>query len=419
MKKIYSLILLLFVTFHGWAQRPVVYDEDIHSLRLETKMGVSGLPVLVKGSHDVLKVSFDDLTHEYRRFSYRIEHVGADFITDEGLFDSEYMESDDEALVIENYEQSMSTSVLYTHYSFSLPNIGMRPLLSGNYRLEVNVEDDQGEEKRAFEAYFAVVEQKVSILLSGTTNTEIDYNKSHQQVSVEVIHKDLMLRHPAEELKIIVMQNGRWDNAVEWPKPTALTGNSMKWEHCNDLIFKAGNEYRKFEQMSTRYPGMFVDKVRFFDPYYYASVRVDDARKHYLYDEDQNGKYVYRTDGGRVADTGADYMQVLFQLDVPPMLDADIFVEGLWTGNQFLPKYQLKYNDTSKMYEALILLKQGYYSYQYLVVPHGGTAEGHTANVEGDFFQTENNYTVFVYYRPTGSRYDQLVGWRTASYRPR
>ena len=419
MKKICSLFLLLIVVIHGWAQRPVIYDKSIHSLRLETKMGVSGLPVLILGSHDAMEVSFDDLTHEYRRFSYRIEHVGADFITDEGLFDSEYMESDDESLVIEDYEQSMSTSVFYTHYRFKLPNVGMRPLLSGNYRIEVNVENEDGEEQRAFEAYFAVVEQKVSILLSGTTNTEIDYNKSHQQISIEVNHQQLTLRHPAEELKILVMQNGRWDNVVEWPRPTAQTGNCLKWEHCPKLIFKAGNEYRKFEQMSTRYPGMFVDKVRFFDPYYFASVRVDDIRNHYLYDEDQNGKYVYRTDGGREADTGADYMQVLFQLDVPPMLDADIYVDGFWTGNQFLPKYQMKYNETSKMYEALVLLKQGYYSYQYLVVPHGGKAVGRTADVEGDFFQTENNYTVLVYYRSSGSRYDQLVGWRTASYRPK
>ena len=419
MKKIIFLLLFVFVTACGWAQRSVVYDQNVRSLCLETKHGVSGLPVLVLGGDDVLQVSFDDLTHEYRRFSYRIEHVGADFLTDEGLFDSEYMEADDEWLVIENYQQSINTSVLYNHYSFRLPNVGMRPILSGNYRVLINVENEEGEAVRAVEAYFAVVEQKTGIMLSGTTNTDVDHNKTHQQISVEVNHSGLTLRNALEELKIIVMQNGRWDNAAEWPKPTAQTGSSLKWEYCRDLIFKAGNEYRKFEQMSTRYPGMFVDKVRYFDPYYYATVRLDSPRENYLYDEDQNGKYVHRTDGGKDTDVEADYMQILFQLDMPPMLDADIYVDGLWTGNQFLPQYKMRYNAESKAYEALVLLKQGYYSYQYLVVPHGGPLKGSTADVEGDFFQTENNYTVLVYYRPRGSRYDQLVGWRTASYRPR
>ena len=419
MKKIVPLFLFLLLVVQGWAQRPVLYDKNIRSLRLQTKSGVSALPVLTLGGNEVLEVSFDDMTHEYRRFSYRIEHVGADFVTDEGLFDSEYMEADDEWLVIADYQQSMNTSVLYNHYRFCLPNVGMRPILSGNYRVVVKVEDQDGEEQRALEAYFAVVEQKTSILLSGTSNTDVDHNQTHQQVSVVLNHSGLPLRNAPEELRIIVQQNGRWDNAVEWPKPTAQTGSTLKWEYCKELIFKAGNEYRKFEQMSTRYPGMFVDKVRFFDPYYYASIRMDDPRRNYLYDEDQNGRYVFRTDGGGEADTEADYMQMLFQLDMPPMLDADIYVDGLWTGNQFLPQYKMTYNAESKAYEALILLKQGYYSYQYLVVPRGGNSKGRTADVEGDFYQTENNYTVFVYYRPTGSRYDQLVGWRTASYRPR
>lgn len=419
MKKFMLLFSFVVLVIQGWAQRPVVFDQNVHSLRLETDKGVSGLPVLTLKGKDVLKVSFDDLTHEYRRFSYRIEHVGADFLTDEGLFDSEFMESDDEWMVIEDYQQSMNTSVLYNHYQFRLPNVGMRPLLSGNYRLSVKVEDDNGNDQKAFEAYFAVVEPKTSILLSGTTNTDIDYNKTHQQVSVEVNYGNLTLRNAPEELRIIVLQNGRWDNVVEWPKPTAQTGKSLKWEYCKDLIFKAGNEYRKFEQASVRYPGMYVDKVRYFDPYYFATLRVDDVRKNYLYDEDQNGTFVYRTDGGGNPDTEADYMQMLFQLDIPPLLDADVYVNGLWTGNQFIPQYKMKYNGESKMYEALLLLKQGYYSYQYLVVPHGGKSKGRTADAEGDFFQTENKYTVLVYYRPTGSRYDQLVGWRTASYRPR
>ena len=419
MKKLSLFILFSLFVLSGWAQRMVVSDKGIHSLKLETKAGVSGFPVLSLGGNDVLKVSFDDLTHEYRRFTYRLEHVGADFVSAEDLFESEYMEADDTELVIEDYQQSLNTTVLYNHYSFTLPNAGMRPLLSGNYRIIVDVEDDNGDKQQAFEAYFGIVEPKTSIMMSGLTNTDIDFNNEHQQLEIEVNHKNLSLRDPDNDLKIIVLQNGRWDNAVEWPKPTSQTGYSLKWSYCKELIFKAGNEFRKFEQISTRYPGMYVDKVRFFDPYYYVSLQVDDPRKNYLYDEDQNGKYVYRADRAGDPDTEGDYMWVLFQLDCEQMLDADVYVSGLWTGNRFLPQYQLKYNIENKVYEALVFLKQGYYSYQYLVLPHGGKAAGETKPVEGDFFQTENNYTVLVYYRPAGSRYDQLVGWRSASYRPR
>lgn len=419
MKKIAILLVFLNILLEVSAQRTVIYDGGVHSVRLETRHGVSSLPVLALDGEDRLQVSFDDLTHEYRRFSYRIEHVGADFVTDEGLFDSEYMEADDASLVIEDYRSSINTSVLYNHYRFTLPNAGMRPLLSGNYRLVVKVDGEDGEPKPAFEAYFAVVDPQVSVLLSGKTDTDIDRNDRHQQLEIEVIHRDMSLRDPARELRMVVLQNGRWDNAVEWPKPTSSTGRSLKWSYCRELIFPAGNEYRKFEQISTRYPGMFVDNVRYFSPYYYATLRPDMPRPHYLYDEDQNGKFVYRAAEAGDPDTEADYMWVLFQLEKDSVPGADIYIDGLWTSNRFQPKYRMKYKAGHRRYEALLLLKQGYYSYQYLYVPHGGAPKGRTAEIEGDFFQTENNYTVLVYCRRAGSRYDELVGWRTASYRPR
>ena len=417
MKKISLIIFSFWLALCGYTQRTVVYDEGVHSVRLETQRGVSGLPVLVLGSEDRLYVSFDDLTHEYRRFSYRIEHVAADFVTDEGLFDSEYMEADDSELVIDHYQSSVNTTVLYNHYSFQLPNVGMRPLLSGNYRLLVNVENEDGDVVPAFEAYFAVVEQQVSIGLIGKVDTDIDHRDAHQQLEIEVNHKNMSVRDPLRELSIVVLQNGRWDNAVIAPEPTSSTGHSLKWAYCRDLIFNAGNEFRKFEQISTRYSGMFVDNLRYFEPYYYATLLMAQPRPNYLYDEDQNGTYVFRADRSGDPDIEADYMNVLFQLQMEPMADRDIYVDGLWTGCQFLPKYKMKYNAERQAYEALVFLKQGYYSYQYLAVPHGGPMVGQTEPIEGDYFQTENDYTVLVYYREAGSRYDRLVGWRTSSYR--
>lgn len=420
MKKLLLLFLLWSMFVPMLSQRTVIYDDGIASLRLDKGSEVSGLPVLDLSKREELTVSFDDLTHEYRRFSYRIEHVGADFLTDEGLFDSEYMIADDAELLIEDYAQSMNTTVLYNHYSFKLPNVNMRPLLSGNYRLTVRVEDEDGNMQPAFETYFAVVEHKTSVLLRGTTNTEIDYNKTHQQLDIELTYGDeLFIRDATQDIRIVVLQNGRWDNAVEYPKPTAQTGKSLKWEHSRDLIFKAGNEYRKFEQLSTRVPGMFVDNVRYFEPYYYATLPVNTPRKNYLYDEDQNGRYVIRTERSGDADVEADYMWVMFQLEMPQVTDADVYLDGLWTGNLFVPRYQMKYNAQAGRYEALIFLKQGYYSYQYVAVRRGGGGRKSAFSVEGDFFQTENEYTVLVYYRKPGDRYDQLVGWRTASYRAR
>ena len=413
--KIISILCLLLLTAPLRGQQSKIYDADLRTLRMTVNGKSCDFPVITLGKGESFELSFDDLRHDYRRFTYRLEHVAADFQTDEGLFDNEYMVADDSELPLEGYTQSMNTSILYNHYSLSIPNADMRPLISGNYRLIINGEDEDGEPMRALEVYFGVTEQLAPITLSATTDTEIDRNDAHQQLTLTVDCSNLGVRDAATDVKIVVRQNGRYDNAAVDPRPTGQMGQVLKWEHSRELIFKAGNEFRKFEQTSTRYPGMHVDRVRYKDPYYFALLMPDAPRRNYLYDEDQNGAFVPRSDRNGDPDTEADYMWMLFSLEMPPLPDHDVYVDGIWTAHDFTPALKMDYEPEDGAYELPLLLKQGYYSYQYLAVPkNGGPAE--TRPIEGDFYQTENRYDVFVYCRKPGERYDRLVGWRQGSF---
>lgn len=400
------------------AQRTVIYDDKVKTVQLRVNDNTTNrLPVLRLNSSDILQVSFDELSHDYHRYTYKIEHLDADFQTEDGLFESDYMEATADEGLIEDYTQSMNTSVIYTHYTLTLPNAYMRPLLSGNYALTV-YSDDEGEPHPVLKTFFYIAEETVSVATTGTTNTDIDRNKRHQQQSISLNRQNLVLRDPAREIKVIVLQNNRWDNAVVAPPPTGQSSNTLTWDYCKALIFEAGNEYRKFEIQSTRYPGLHIDKVGYYDPFYHITLMPDEPRKNYLYDEDQNGGFVALANSGTDADVEADYVWVHFSLAMPelPAEGSRLFVNGTWTYDDLLPQYEMAYNPQSLCYEAALLLKQGYYSYQYLTMD----AEGKTSvePTEGSYYQTENNYTFLVYYRQTGSRYDRLVGWRSASYRP-
>lgn len=105
----------------------------------------------------------------------------------------------------------------------------------------------------------------------------------------------------------------------------------------------------------------------------------------------------------------ADYVITHFSLEMPELINTDIFLDGDFTYRRFSPQSRMIYNPTTKCYEKNILLKQGAYNYQYLAVPLG-SPQGKTSIVEGNFYQTINEYTVMVYHRPPGSRYDRLVG---------
>lgn len=388
----------------------------IKTLQLKVDGDASRLPVIALGGSEQLEVSFDDLTHEYVRYTYKIEHCDPEGNPTDGLFASDYVSALNDEEVIDDYEPSLNTTVLYTHYRFTLPNSHVRPLLSGNYRLTISREDEAGELQPVVQTCFGVVDAQVAIQPTVTTNTDVDWNVSHQQLSLRMDCSGLQLRDATSEVYTLVMQNRRLDNAVRNLPPTMQNGNTLIWDHARELIFNAGNEYRKFEMLSTRYPGMHGESMRWYDPYYHYALMPDQPRKNYLYDEDRDGLCLIRCADSGSPDTEADYAYVHFTLAALPYQGRDYYVSGWWTAG-LTPDYRMHYNEQLGAYEAVLLLKQGYYNYLYLATDAAHGAVGQTAPAEGDFYQTENEYTVLAYYRPQGARYWQLVGAVTPIFR--
>ena len=280
--------------------------------------------------------------------------------------------------------------------------------MSGNYRLTVY--DDNNDDEPMFSVCFMVLDTKVGIAMTVDTNTDIDINKSHQQISMEVAYEGLRIINPSNQIKTVVMQNGRWDNAVVNAEPQFTRSDGLRWSHNKALIFEAGNEYHKFEVLDTDHPTLGIDRIRWDGNLFHAFVIPDEPRPNYLYDEDANGSFYIRNSDNIENDRISDYVKVHFQLLCPQRVEGDVYLNGVWTNDQFLPQYLMEYDEESQTYNAEVLLKMGYYSYQYLLID----ADGYTRTMptEGSFFQTENKYQVLVYYREPGGRTDLLVGYQ-------
>ena len=412
-----TLLLVMFMTFVAQAQHIVVNNPDIGHVEVAVNGDVSRLPILVLGSGDRLTISFDDLTPEYRRYTWNVEHCDLSWQPTEGLFESEALANAPQNEPIESYEQSSLTATLFTHYAFHLGGTGSNavcPLVSGNYRVSVFSEEDK--ENPAFTIGFMVVENSAQLAVQATADTDIDYRRSHQQLNVTADVSSLRLINPSVETHLICVQNRSQFYTVKAPAPTYQLGNQLKWEHCRSLIFPAGNEYRKFEMPSTRIPGMHVDRIRFNDEVYTADLIAELPRRDYYYDEDQNGRSIIYTETSDNADTEADYVLTHFTLEAHNMeTHPTIFVDGRWANGN--APYMMQYNPATDCYETDILLKQGYYSYRYLAIEE---AEGRAVvyNVDGDYYQTENEYTLYLYYRPQGARYWHLAAFYDFNYKP-
>ncbi len=381
--------------------------DRVKSLRIYRPDDPFGPPVIRLGSNDVLVVNFDVLSEDRDYLRYRLVHCNADW-SKSTLVDSEFLDGFNEG-EIDDSRFSSATTVHYVNYNLVIPNGDIRPKLSGNYLLQIYPESDP--ENIWAQCRFMVSEEKVSVSGNVTTRTDVDYNKSHQQLELAVDTRESGVSDPFNDLFVVVQQNGRLDNEVALRQPLRMSGTVSVYEHQPQLIFEAGNEYRRMETVSTQFPSMGVERVEYFDPYYYHELQADEPRNEvqYLYDRTQNGGYVIREYNSSDSDTEADYTVVVFSLYMPYDLELTVFLDGDFTMRRFDDNARMNYNRERGCYERLMLLKQGAYNYQYLAVPTGAR-RGYTAQIEGDKYQTVNRYTVKVYERKPGSRADRLLG---------
>ena len=405
MRKI-TLFLFLLLCANGMCQRHEVLDESIASLQVVADDNWLSLPMIELRSHQHINIGFDDLSHTYRRFAYKIEHCESDWTVSDQLFQSDFIDGFATGNLIEDIEESINTTVLYTHYSFSIPNRQCRLKMSGNYR--VTIYDDNDDARPVATACFMVVDRQMGVQLDVTTNTDIDVNNRHQQVVMQLNYGNVNVVNPSAQIKTVVVQNQQWNDARINAKPQYVMNNGLRWEHCRDYIFDGGNEYHKFEVLDPTHPTMGVDRIDWDGESYQVYVFPDMPVSNYIYDEDANGCFYIRNSDNYENDRTSDYVFVNFELHVPYRYNGDVYVNGVWTNNRFMPENKMAYDHESRCYRASILLKQGYYSYNYLLHSADGTVG--LVPSEGNFFQTENSYTALVYYRELGGRSDLLIG---------
>ena len=414
MKKITVLLSLLCCASAITAQRHEILDRQLHTLQVVVNDDPLLPPIMNLGGGNHLEIGFDEFSHEYHRYIYKVEHCNADWSPSTEIFESDYMNGFN-GEPIEDYEKSFNTTVLYTHYSLRIPNENISLKLSGNYKLTVY--NDEGDEPvPVLTACFSLVEPGVGIGATVSTNTDIAFNKSPQQVDFSVNYGLVKVIDPHRELKTVVMQNRRWDNCVVNPKPNIQAANKIEFTHNRQLIFPAGNEYHKFEILDVHIPTLNVDRMEWFDPYYHATLYPNQTARNYLYDEDQNGAFIIRNSDDEDVATTCDYVFTHFTLKSPQLPGGEVYLNGEWTYNRFIPEYRMTYNRETQAYEATALLKQGYYNYNYLFVPDGET-QGNSGRTDGNFYETENEYIILVYHRPNGGRYDKLVGYRRMNFK--
>ncbi|MDR0575928.1 MAG: DUF5103 domain-containing protein [Tannerella sp.] len=414
-KYIKASILLLWACISAEAQevyRTEIIRNDVKSLEIKVGGELISTPYAELDGEKNIEISFDALHRSGGRFAYSVIHCDADWKKSE-LLPIEYMKGF-QHVAIEDFANSMNATTHYTNYKLSLPNEDTQLAVSGNYAILVYEEDTP--EKIVFTACFSMVEPLIEIDASISGNTDIDFNKSHQQVEFTVNQANINITYPQSDLKIFVYQNNNLNDVRRNMQPMTINNRQLQYKHNRELIFEAGNEYRRIEFLTHRYNGMGVEATDFHNPYYHVTLMQDKKRdkKTYLYDQDQNGRFFIRCSECEDPDTEADYFIVHFSLVSELMPNGKMYIFGDLFNNILDNRSLMEYNMGTGAYEKAVMLKTGLYNYQYIFIEDGDT-KASFSRTEGNFFETENEYNIAVYYRPVGARYDRLIGYKKIS----
>ncbi|MDR0811432.1 MAG: DUF5103 domain-containing protein [Paludibacter sp.] len=409
----FFIIVLLNVSISVSQQfETQIFDSNIKTLQVNVGGNNLLLPVVELGGNKNIALSFDELSHEAHYYSYRLVHCNADW-TASVISTNEFVRGFTQA-DITDFARSEATVVHYTHYRFSLPNEEMQFTASGNYAVVI-CEDGKWETPVAT-ACFSVIEPKIAIETNLRGNTDTELNRRLQQLDFDLMLKGFKISDINNDLKVVVRQNNRHDNEVTNLKPAYIAHEKLSYINNKALIFEGGNEFHRFDISSVYNAAHGLESLRFDENNYHAFItpnKINTART-YIHDFDVNGKFLINCQEAVYdANTEADYAYVHFILrKSEPFLDGEVFIGGEWNYNLLNDNALMQYDFADKYYFKTLLLKQGGYNFQYLFLPQNSqtaTAE----QVEGSFWQTQNEYAVYVYYRPFGARYDRLVGFKT------
>lgn len=414
--KVLSLKALIFLVFssamyaqiEGIEYDDVVYDENIHAIKFHLSGFPLTQPMIDLETDASFLLTFDDLQEDIRDLYYTIIHCDADWEPSD-LTTMEFLDGFDEEQ-LDQYEFSINTLTEFTNYQLTLPNERCKWTKSGNYILVVYSKDD--EIMPLFTRRFMVIDPSVRINPQMVRPASVQRGKSHQELDFTVTFEGISVDNPKKEIRATILQNGRWDNAVMDLPPQFIFRDRVVYDYQDKIVFPAGKEFRFIDLRSFSYNSEGVATIEEYKDIYEVTLIPEPARtfRPYLFSRDINGNFTLGNIEENYNPLRSDYGLVLFSVEKNmPFYDADVYLFGKMTDWRIQEKFKLAYSEKLGLYAVDVLLKQGYYNYNYAVV-RKGTELIDLTELEGDWFETENNYTVLLYYRPFGTRYDQLVG---------
>ncbi|WP_264522813.1 DUF5103 domain-containing protein [Flavobacterium sp. N502536] len=373
--------------------------------------GGNVVPIFELG--DTFQFQFDDLFGNEANYYFEVIHCDYNWKPTE-IPKNDYISGFDNQRITD-YSNSFNTLQIYSHYRLPFPNqFTTQFRISGNYMLRILNEDKEVVLSRKFILY----ENRATVAAQVKRSRNLANIDYKQNLDFSISSNDIVFQTPLQNIKVLLLQNGNFNTAIKNIPPQYTIGNQMVYKYDQETQFWGGNEFLYFENKDIRAASTNVAKVGTSNDIYNSYLFTNLARANQIYtnNQDVNGNFVVKNINASNNEIEADYAWVYFSLSAPTFRSSskDIYISGMFNNYSLVPEFKMDYNSEKGIFEKAIVIKQGFTAFQYTVADKKGVIDYENA-IDGNFYQTENEYTILVYYRESNDRYQRVIGKGNAS----
>lgn len=404
-----KIMFLLFITsVSAQVENEVAPPYNIKTISF-VQNNKNAIPIFHLG--DGFQLQFDDLFGNEADYYYEIIHCDYNWVPT-NIPKTDYLQGFDNQR-IQDYSNSFNTLQMYSHYRLSIPNQLTQLRISGNYVLKILNEDKEV----VFSRKFILYEDLVTVPIQVKRARTVDNLEFKQNLEFTIKTNSINFQNPLKNVKVVLLQNGKFNTAITNVAPQYTIGNDLVYKYDTQTQFWAGNEFLFFDNKDIRSASNNVARIDSNGTLYNSYLFTNNARTNFPYSvtHDVNGDFSVRNLNANNNEIESDYAWVYFSLSAPAFrLNKDIYITGMFNNYALTPEYKMDYNSKNNRYEKAVLIKQGFANFEYTVSDSKGIIDSENS-IDGNFYQTENDYTVLVYYRENNDRYDHVIGKGTAN----